>query len=226
MKISHNNHSYLSPSKLNSLTTLPVSVTSLITPTNTDTPYSATDSLILANANALNKFCDDETNDNIVSAAYMQESPTPATNNILTNSDDILADYRNDSLASPLLYHPPIDLNYETIATPVTPIEPSVASKFDLFTSNYAASMPIHTHVDDLLNLTATNTTTTSSTLESWNDDTNCEFARKEIAQTEFAHATRKRLFQTQNRFLSLSISPPLSRRQDMPVLRGTFVSL
>lgn len=28
------------------------------------------------------------------------------------------------------------------------------------------------------------------------------------------------------NRYLSLSISPPLSRRQEMPVLRGSFVSL
>lgn len=29
-----------------------------------------------------------------------------------------------------------------------------------------------------------------------------------------------------ENRYLSLSISPPLSRRQEMPVLRGSFVSL
>lgn len=38
--------------------------------------------------------------------------------------------------------------------------------------------------------------------------------------------AFQRPLLSSQNRFLSLSISPPLTRRQDMPVLRGTFVSL
>lgn len=83
-------------------------------------------------------------------------------------------------------------------------------------------------NLDDLFSYAATNTTTTatttSSTLNSWNE-ANCEFTRKEIVQST-TNSTRKPLLSTQNRFLSLSISPPLSRRQDMPVLRGTFVSL
>lgn len=90
-------------------------------------------------------------------------------------------------------------------------------------------------NVDDLL---STNTTATSSTLNSWNE-ANYEFTRKGIVHSSSCDdyddddgsgrgndRARRPFLSTENRFLSLSISPPLSRRQDMPVLRGTFVSL
>lgn len=107
-------------------------------------------------------------------------------------------------------------------------------------------------NVDDLLSFTATtNTTATSSTLNSWNE-ANYEFTRKGIIQSSSCDdddevdgnddltsgggagdgggrrygRARRPFLSTENRFLSLSISPVLARRQDMPVLRGTFVSL
>lgn len=97
-------------------------------------------------------------------------------------------------------------------------------------------------NVDDLLSFTATtNTTATSSTLNSWNE-ANFELRRKGIIQSSSCDdddevdgdaggarrygRARRPFLSTVNRFLSLSISPPLARRQDMPVLRGTFVSL
>lgn len=98
--------------------------------------------------------------------------------------------------------------------------------------------------VDDLSFTATTTTTATSSTLNSWNE-ANYEFARKGIIHSSSCDVdvvdgiddgggsgsrdygrARRPFLSTQNRFLSLSISPPLTRRQDMPVLRGTFVSL
>lgn len=105
-------------------------------------------------------------------------------------------------------------------------------------------------NADDLFSFTATtNTTATSSTLNSWNEANYVnKFTRKEISHSssccdddvddgddvdggrggggDGGRRTRRPFLSNENRFLSLSISPPLTRRQDMPVLRGTFVSL
>lgn len=50
----------------------------------------------------------------------------------------------------------------------------------------------------------------------------------KPIVTTSFRNASIEPSLSSpyENKFLSLSISPPLSRRQEMPVLRGSFVSL
>lgn len=240
MKISHNNHSYLSPSKLKSLAT----VTTLLSPSHPDDTYTPTDldKLIIDKSEALTENCnEDETNDNILSTspAYA-EFPNSFRDYTLAGNNDNSFDYSH--------YNGSLDTD-DALSTPKNPTTPLTPFRFSdysdapstprsLTTSTGSALKPATPdsllardfsplnriqNVDDLLSFTATtNTTTTSSTLNSWNE-ANSEFARKEIAQSA---STRRPLLSTQNRFLSLSISPPLSRRQDMPVLRGTFVSL
>lgn len=111
-------------------------------------------------------------------------------------------------------------------------------------TPDFLAKSFLHSNrsqnVDEVSNFTATtNTTATSSTQNSWNG-ANCEFTHKKIAHSSSCDdgdddidgdgirsgRAHRPFLSTGNRFLSLSISPPLTRRQDMPVLRGTFVSL
>lgn len=239
MKISHNNHSYLSPSKLNSLAT----VTTLLSPSNTDDTYTPTDldKLIIDKSEVLtDNSIEDETNDNIVSTSPSPyaEYKTSAYRDFTLAANDNSFDYSH--------YNGSLDTD-DALSTPknapTTPFRLSDYSDAPSTPRSFTASIgpplkpmspdlllakdfsPLHRipNVDDLLSFTATtNTTTTSSTLNSWNEANN-EFARKEITQSA---TTRRPLLSTQNRFLSLSISPPLSRRQDMPVLRGTFVSL
>lgn len=244
MKISHNNHSYLSPSKLNSLAT----VKTLLSPSNADDTYTTTtdlDKLIIdQTTDNLTTNCDDddddETNDNILSTMPAYTDASPYRNYLLADNSIDYVDQLNgsidtdDALSTPKISVAPFRFSDYTlqsfdassttirstttasIATPKTP---------DFLTKDFSPLNRIQ-NIDDLLSYTATNTTantTTSSTLNSWND-ANSEFARKELAHS--TASTRKPLLSAQNRFLSLSISPPLSRRQDMPVLRGTFVSL
>ncbi|XP_031630496.1 SRSF protein kinase 3-like [Contarinia nasturtii] len=246
MKISHNNHSYLSPSKLNSLSSLK---TTLLTPSNTDGTYTANDldKLIIEKSTDLDNLNENETNDNILSMPAYTEYNSPYRdymlakndNNIQYNrsvdTDDVLCtpqsantvtsfrfgDYNSDAVLLP-------STKIETISIPTTAIKPTTP---DFLTKDFSQLNRIQ-NIDDILSYNTatytTATTTTSSTLnDSWND-ANSEFARKEIAQSVSRSSgnTRNPLLSAQNRFLSLSISPPLSRRQDMPVLRGTFVSL
>lgn len=307
MKISHNNHSYLSPSKLNSITSLPVSVKTLLSPSPpnaTENTYTAADlnELIVSNSNTLSKYHDDERNDNSVSRkngdtnviispppssspppSIPTPTPTRYTSSALTDNRfnktivTDLEDYADEpvpefnELTINAIDHDqslsPSDPDTSTTTTttttatnnhlklndftetpstlnviPTKASSPSIAIElFQLSASPPASATtsivkstsrelsisdysPLNRNqnADDLL-LTIANTPTTSGTLNSWTG-TNNEFARKESTQT--STSTRKPLLSTQNRFLSLSISPPLSRRQDMPVLRGTFVSL
>lgn len=238
MKISHNNHSYLSPSKLNSLAT----VKTLLSPSNTDDTYTTTtdlDKLIIDKTtdNLTSNCNEDETNDNILSMPPYTEYKSPYRDYLLADNSIDYVDQLNgsidtdDALGTPKLTAPfrysdyTLDGSSTTIRTTTTTASIATPKTPDFLTKDFLPLNRIQ-NIDDLLSFTATNTTattTTSSTLNSWND-ANSEFARKEL----LAHSasTRKPLLSAQNRFLSLSISPPLSRRQDMPVLRGTFVSL
>lgn len=258
MKISHNNHTYLSPSKLNSLTTLPVSVKTLLSPPTTDNTYTAADldELIVSNSNTLSKYYDDERNENAVpTPKYTRYTALTSNqfNKAITSEDDDetlnYLDYNGCATTDPLLIT--IDPDHSKLSNTVdfndttatkTSSSPSIA--IESITIESSASIvksisrefsindysPLNRlpNTDDLLltpqkTATTTTTSTASGTLNSRNG-TNSDFARKELAQN--VNSTRKPLLSTQNRFLSLSISPPLSRRQDMPVLRGTFVSL
>lgn len=237
MKISHNNHSYLSPSKLNSLATVK---TALLSPSNTDDSYPTTDldKLIIDKSpdNVTSDCIDDDTNDNILSPPAYTEYKSPYRDYLLAANDNSL-DYSHyngsvdtdDACSTPKNATPFRFSDYSSDA-PSTPRSTSamVATALkpttpDFLTQDFTLLNRIR-NADDLLSFTATNTTTTttSSTLNSWND-ANSEFARKEIAHSS---SRRRPLLSTHNQFLSLSISPPLTRRQDMPVLRGTFVSL
>lgn len=235
MKISHNNHSYLSPSKLNSL----ASVKTLLSPSNTDDTYTTTDldKLIIDKSDNLTSNCnEDETNDNILSSNAYTEFKSSYRELSLATNDNIL-DYSHyngsmdtdDALSTPKNLTPFRFSDYSDAPSTPRSTTASIPSAQKPITPDFLSKdyTPLNRtqNIDDLLSFTATNTTTTtttSSTLNSWNE-ANSEFARKEIAQSA---STRRPLLSAQNRFLSLSISPPLSRRQDMPVLRGTFVSL
>lgn len=238
MKISHNNHSYLSPSKLNSLTT----VKTLLSPPNTDDTYTTTtdhlDKLIIEKStdNLTTNCNDDETNDNILSMPTYTEYKSPYRDYLLADNSIDYVDQLNgstdtdDALSTPKTTAAPFRFSDYTLDASSTTIRSTTTASIvtpktpDFLTKDFSTLNRIQ-NIDDLLSFTATNTTattTTSSTLNSWND-ANSEFARKELAHSA---STRKPLLSAQNRFLSLSISPPLSRRQDMPVLRGTFVSL
>lgn len=232
MKISHNNHSYLSPSKLNSLTALPVSVKAIHSPPNTDNNiYTAADlnELIVSNSHTLSKYAqDDERNDNnsVLLSTTIDTTTTTSTTtttaapytrysalndnkfNKTIHTDDsftyfecnaLIATNDSDSNHSKL-----IDA---TLTTKLLSSSPSIAidSSRDYSPSDFSPLNRIQ-NPDDLLLLTqqATTSTSTTSGTSSWR---------------------RRPLLSTQNRFLSLSISPPLSRRQTMPILRGTFVS-
>lgn len=244
MKISHNNHSYLSPSKLSSLG----SVKTLLSPTNLDDTYPTTDldKLIIDKSDSLTSTCnEDETNDNILSSPayntsdckspYQDFSLTPYDNSLSYLHYNGLNDAADDPLKTPksaTSFRFSGDYSGDAPSTPRSTIATacSIATIPKPTTPDYSMKdfkqLNRIPNVDDLLSYTATiTTTTTSSTLNSWNE-ANSEFARKEIVQSATSTSTRKPLLSTQNRFLSLSISPPLSRRQDMPVLRGTFVSL
>lgn len=65
----------------------------------------------------------------------------------------------------------------------------------------------------------STNNYNNEFSIRKWNEQTTSSFDRQSyssgIGRGPYV-----------NRFLSLSISPPLSRRHEMPVLRGSFVSL
>lgn len=292
MKISHTNHSYLSPSKLNSIAT----VKTLLSPTNTDdnddhndqrmrtSSFTPTDlnKLIIDQSDTLTEHCnDDETNDNILSmsAIAYKATTTETKTETETTPPDTSPNYlfaRNDNSLDFLHYNGSMDIDDAlpalSTATPKSstafrfgssidyslPTTPrsltgsiggsgggsNILSVLKPTTPDFLAKDFSHSNrsqnVDDLLSFTVTtNTTATSSTLNSWNE-ANCEFTCKEIAQSSSCDdgdddvdgggrgndRARRPFLSTANRFLSLSISPPLTRRQDMPVLRGTFVSL
>lgn len=241
MKISHNNHSYLSPSKLTSLSTVK---TTLLSQSDPDDAYTKTDldKLIIDKSTTIDNLTsncnDDETNDNILSMSiHTNEYKSPYRDYLLVANDNSIdyLDYNestntNDALslqksaATPFRFvnssDAPLTILPSTTASisttlPSTKIPSPPLSEF--LTKDFTQSNRIQ-NIDDLLVFTITNTTAT----DSWND-ANSDYARNEITKSV---STRKPLLSAQNRFLSLSISPPLSRRQDMPILRGTFVSL
>lgn len=246
MKISHNNHSYLSPSKLNGLTTLPVSVKTLLSTPNTDnnSTYTAADldELIVSNSNTLSKYHDhdDERNDNNLSLLSSTANNTTTTSqytrysalidnkfNKTITTDDSFNYIECNGLSGTNDISPLSDSNhFKLIDTTLTTklSSPSIAIDSKDY-SLISDSSPLNRiqNLDDLLltQQAATASTSTTSATSSWTGGTNNDYAH----ETSSSH-TRRPFLSTQNRFLSLSISPPLSRRQTMPVLRGTFVSL
>lgn len=250
MKISHNNHSYLSPSKLNGLTTLPVSVKTLHSPPNTDnnSTYTAADldELIVSNSNTLSKYHDDERNDNNLSLLSSTTNNTTTTSkytrysalidnkfNKTITTDDSFNYFECNGLSGTNDISPSFDSNHlklidTTLTTKLS--SPSVAidsRDYSLIISDLSPLNRIQ-NLDDLLltQQAATASTSTTSATSSWTGGTNNDYARNDVAHETSSSHTRRPFLSTQNRFLSLSISPPLSRRQTMPVLRGTFVSL
>lgn len=263
MKISQNNHSYLSPSKLNGIAM--VKTTLLSAASNTDDTYTTaatttntTDlvdkfifdkSSVNDNLTSIGPNCIDddyETNDNILStmAETYTEYKSPYRDYLLGANDNSL-DYvdqlngigdTDDALCLTPKSIVPFQFSDCTLDASSTKIRSTTTASIatpkattpDYFTTDFSPLNRCIQNIDDLLSFTATNNTTTgnttaSSTLNSWNE-ANSEFTR--IKNAHMATSTRKPLLSAQNRFLSLSISPPLSRRQEMPVLRGTFVSL
>lgn len=234
---------------MNSLATVK---TLLSSSTNTDDTYTTAtdlvDELIIDKTiDTLTSNCnEDETNDNILSMPTYTEYKSPYRNYLLAANDNSIdyVDELNGSIDTDdaLSFTPKItaatfrfsdytldalDASSTTIRSTTTPSIAVTPKTPDFLTKDFSPLNRIQ-NIDDLLSFTVTTNTTatntTSSTLNSWND-ANSEFVRKEIAHSTSAR-TRNPLLSAQNRFLSLSISPPLSRRQDMPVLRGTFVSL
>lgn len=230
---------------MNSLAT----VKTLLSPsTNTDDTYTTAtdlvDKLIIdKSTDTLSNCNDDETNDNILSMPTYTEYKSPYRDYLLAandnsidyveqlngsiDTDDTLSLTPNITAATFRFNDYTLDASSTTIRSITTPSIAVTPKTPDFLTKDFSPLNRIQ-NIDDLLSFTVTTNTTatntTSSTLNSWND-ANSEFVRKEIAHSTSA-STRKPLLSAQNRFLSLSISPPLSRRQDMPVLRGTFVSL
>lgn len=252
MKISHNNHSYLSPSKLNSLTTLPVSVKALVlSPSNTDNnTYTAADldELIISNSNTLSKYHDDERNDNnsmLLSTTTDNITAAPqytrysAINdnkfNKTITTDDSFNYFECNGLSGTNELSPLSDSSNHlklidaTLATKVSSPSIAIDSRDYSIISDLSPLNRIQNSDDLLLTQPATTSTSTTSGTSSWTGGTNNEYARNDIANetnSSTINTTRRPFLSTQNRFLSLSISPPLIRRQTMPVLRGTFVSL
>lgn len=170
MKINHS-QSILSPSKLHSISSLPLSAKDILS-AETNVAYAST-ALIIANATNLNEL---QTNDNIFS------DKLPIYKHLLSPSNIDTAEQCGKNVAT---------VPSATLQSPI---------KYDLNND----------HIKNLRNNSYCNETTATPT-----EPTN-----------SFRSSGRRPPLSHQNRFLSLSISPPLTRRQDMPVLRGTFVSL
>lgn len=171
MKINHCQN-ILSPSKLNSISSLPLSVKDILS-AETNVAYAST-ALIIANATNLNEL---QTEDNIFS------DKLPIYTHLLSPLNNGNAKH--------------CERNAYTV-TDAT--EPPTAIVHSSINSDYVKNLRNSYRKE----ATETPTDTTNS----------------------FRSSGRRPLLSYQNRFLSLSISPPLTRRQDMPVLRGTFVSL
>lgn len=230
MKISHTNHSYLSPTKLNSLNALPVLTQS------TDSIYTSDlNNLIVLDTKSATEYHNNNDRRTIFSmskhnndvnklSADIDLSSYPC--NDPTNHISSVPSTQTSLPPSPLKsqhfeYAPnhETNINAYSVAYDLSPKPPTqlqndgIVLVGELHTNN-SARPP---NADDVLSML----TTTPSTLNSWNDS-NHESSGRTIATTSH----RNPLLSVHNRFLSLSISPPLSRRQNMPILRGAFVSL
>lgn len=186
MKINHHQTYHLSPSKINSISSLPVSVKNLCK-TETDVAYANT--ILIANATNLNEF---ETNDNIFKE------------NTINNYSRLLSSRQNQT-----------------------------ENNLTEYNQNNCTNIYANTTDDDLtentLNVGQVHLNSGTFNISANNDDLQIPRNNKyesDHCETEEIQSNRKPPLSYQNRFLSLSISPPLSRRHDMPVLRGTFVSL
>lgn len=202
MKINHNQNS-LSSSKLHSITSLPLPLTA---DTSVNVAYANT-ALILTNATNLNELQND---DNI----FSEKLP------IYTHHHH--HHHHHHDLLSPLSIDASQQCMHDVIVT-TTPT--AVASKMVVASS--LPSAPPSPPLPLPLPLPLSPTTFESSDNHS---STIPPHSPQALEPTEIITSVRSRgrrpPLSYENRFLSLSISPPLTRRQDMPVLRGTFVSL
>lgn len=276
MKISHTNHSYLSPTKLNSINALPVQ--SLLA-RSTDNIYTAelSNLIVLDTKSPAEYHNNNERRSVFTLAEHNEANQIPATTIELTTYPSNGPTQPIVSSHSPAL--PASHANYATdhqnhSSSPVTdylrtfelpaglllsspPLaeltqnDSSHANAIDSVVEPFSNHAYRATNADDVLSMH----TTTPSTLNSWNDSnaassgqttaTGCLSSPSssanrngslfKVAETRppvptvlpiNADRTRNPLLSVQNRFLSLSISPPLSRRQRLPILRGVFVSL
>lgn len=230
MKISHTNHSYLSPTKLNSLNALPVITQS------TDSIYTSDlNNLIVLDTKNSTEYHNNNDRRTIFSmskhnndvnklpaeidlSSYSCNGPTNHISSVPSSQTSLPPSPLKSQLFECATNHE-TNVNASSVAYDLLPIPPTqlqndrIALVGELHTNN--AAQPPNT--DEVLSML----TTTPSTLNSWNDS-NQGSSGHTIATTSH----RNPLLSVNNRFLSLSISPPLSRRQNMPILRGAFVSL
>lgn len=175
MKINHSQN-ILSPSKLHSISSLPLSAKDILS-AETNVAYAST-ALIIANTTNLNEL---QADDNIFS-------------NKLPICKHLLSPLSIDTVEQ-------CGKNAVTDASDTEEPPPMLQSPI-----KYDSNSDYINNLRNSYRKTATDTPTeTTNSIRS---------------------SGRRPFLSYQNRFLSLSISPPLSRRQDMPVLRGTFVSL
>lgn len=182
MKINHS-QTILSPSKLHSISSLPLSAKDILS-AETNVAYASTALIIATNATNLNEL---QTDDNIFN------DKLPIYKHLLSPLNVDAAEQCERNVA---IDHRIVSAG-DAIESPVTIPSPTI--KYDL-NSDF---------IKNIRNSYRKDETDTPS------EPTN-----------SFRSSGRRPLLSYQNRFLSLSISPPLTRRQDMPVLRGTFVSL
>lgn len=273
MKISHTNHSYLSPTKLNAINVLPVQ--SLLARSSDSIYTSDLNNLIVLDAKSAPEYHNNnerpavftlaqhnEANQlpatTIDSSSYPSNGPAhaivPSSPPILSAAQFAYATDHQDQSSPPAGandYIRSFELSAEPPLAQHTHSDSGNASAVDAAAEPFANHSYRAANADEVLSMH----TTTPSTLNSWNDTnagssgqttaTGCLSSSSSSANRNGPVAkasstctptpatvpiepdrTRNPLLSVQNRFLSLSISPPLSRRQKLPVLRGTFVSL
>lgn len=184
MKINHCQN-ILSPSKLNSISSLPLSAKDILS-AETNVAYAST-ALIIANATNLNEL---QTTDNIFS--------------------DKLPIYKH--LLSPLNIDRTEPCEQMVAIEPKPTTTPQSQMKCDDINSEYIKNIRNSYRKEE----TEPPPPPTQSQPQ----------PSTETTTHSIRSGGRGPPLSYQNRFLSLSISPPLTRRQEMPVLRGTFVSL
>lgn len=187
MKINHS-QTILSPSKLHSISSLPLSAKDILS-AETNVTYASTTLIIATNATNLNEL---QTDDNIFS------DKLPIYKHLLSPS--------NIGTAKQCERSATVTVASDTTESPATVQSPKSETTTTMATTNYDVNSDFIKNIRNSYCKEATGTP--SETTHS------------------IRSSGRRPLLSYQNRFLSLSISPPLTRRHDMPVLRGTFVSL
>lgn len=270
MKISHTNHSYLSPTKLNAINVLPVQ--SLLARSSDSIYTSDLNNLIVLDAKNAPEYHNNNERPSVFtlaqhneanqlpaatidSSSYPSNGPAhaivPSPPKLSASQFAYATDHQDQGSPPPANdYIRSFELSAEPLAQH-TQTDSGNASAVDAAAEPFANHSYRATNADEGLSMH----TTTPSTLNSWNDTnagssgqttaTGCLSSSSSSANRNGPlpkasltctptpatvpiepDRTRNPLLSVQNRFLSLSISPPLSRRQKLPVLRGTFVSL